>query len=57
MKRGAVVVVAVSQVMIDKIVSVPRSAINAEIGECTAPELDAVNDAVRRWLGLVPWNP
>jgi mRNA interferase MazF len=43
---------AVSQVMIDKIVSVPRSAINAEIGECSAPELDAIDDAVRRWLGL-----
>ena len=44
---------AVSQVMIDKIVSVPRSAINAEIGECTPPELEAVDDALRRWLGLV----
>jgi mRNA interferase MazF len=44
---------AVSQVMIDKIVSVPRSAIGTEIGECTAGELDAVDDAVRRWLGLV----
>ena len=44
---------AVSQVMIDKIVSVPRSTINAEIGKCSARELDAVDDAVRRWLGLV----
>jgi mRNA-degrading endonuclease toxin of MazEF toxin-antitoxin module len=38
--------------MIDKIASVPRSAIGTEIGECTAGELDAVDDAVRRWLGL-----
>ena len=43
---------AASQVMIDKIVSVPHSAIGSEIGECTAQELDAVDDAVRRWLGL-----
>ena len=44
---------AVSQVMIDKIVSVPRAAIRAEIGECNATELDAVDDGLRRWLGLV----
>jgi mRNA interferase MazF len=43
----------VSQVMIDKIVSVPRAAISAEIGECDARELEAVEDALRRWLGLV----
>ena len=42
----------VSQVMIDKIVSVPRAAIRAEVGECDARELDAVDDGLRRWLGL-----
>ena len=42
----------VSQIMIDKIVSVPRAAISAEIGECDARELDAVDDGLRRWLGL-----
>ena len=44
---------AVSQVMIDKIVSVPRAAISAEIGECDPRELEAVDDGMRRWLGLV----
>ncbi|OFV86243.1 MAG: hypothetical protein A2V74_00120 [Acidobacteria bacterium RBG_16_70_10] len=43
---------SVSQVMIDKIVSVPRGAISAEIGECDARELQAVEDGLRRWLGL-----
>jgi mRNA interferase MazF len=43
---------SVSQVMIDKIVSVPRSAINEEIGECDPRELEAVEDGLRRWLGL-----
>jgi len=38
--------------MIDKIVSVPRGAISAEIGECDARELQAVEDGLRRWLGL-----
>jgi len=44
---------AVSQVMIDKVVSVPRTAISGEIGECDPSELDAVDDGLRRWLGLV----
>ena len=43
---------SVSQVMIDKIVSVPRAAVSGEIGECDAGELDAVEDGLRRWLGL-----
>lgn len=43
----------VSQVMIDKIVSVPRATISAEIGECDARELDAVDDGLRRWLALI----
>jgi mRNA interferase MazF len=42
----------VSQVMIDKIVSVPRQAITAEIGECDAREAEAVDDGLRRWLGI-----
>ena len=42
----------VSQIMIDKIVSVPRSAITDEIGRCDAAELEATEDALRRWLGL-----
>jgi mRNA interferase MazF len=43
---------AVSQVMIDKIVSVPRKAIGAEIGECTLGEIAEVDQGLRRWLGL-----
>ena len=42
----------VSQVMLDKLVSVPRGAITGEIGECDSRELDAVDDGLRRWLGL-----
>lgn len=43
---------AVSQVMIDKIVSVPRAAVTEEIGECNAAELAGVDDGLRRWLHL-----
>jgi mRNA interferase MazF len=43
---------AVSQVMLDKAVSVPRTAITGEIGECSVAELDSVGDGLRRWLGL-----
>jgi mRNA interferase MazF len=43
---------SVSQVMIDKVVSVPRTAIGAEIGECDAGELEAVDHGLRRWLAL-----
>ena len=42
----------VSQIMVDKIVSVPRSAIADEIGRCDTAELEAAEDALRRWLGL-----
>ncbi len=38
--------------MVDKIVSVPRSAIDAEIGRCDDSELEAADGALRRWLGL-----
>ena len=41
-----------SQVMVDKIVSVPRSAIDGEIGRCDDGELEAADGALRRWLGL-----
>ena len=43
---------AVSQVMLDKIVSVPRGAIAEEIGECDARELEATDEGLRRWLAL-----
>ena len=43
----------VSQVMVDKIVSVPRQAITAEVGECDAREVEAVDEGLRRWLGLL----
>jgi mRNA interferase MazF len=42
----------VSQVMIDKIVSVPRTSISAEIGECDSGELESVDEGLRRWLAL-----
>ncbi|MFL6232728.1 MAG: type II toxin-antitoxin system PemK/MazF family toxin [Thermoanaerobaculia bacterium] len=42
----------VSQIMVDKIVSVPSSAIADEIGKCDPAELEAAEDALRRWLGL-----
>ena len=45
----------VSQIMVDKIVSVPQSAITGEIGECDAMEIDAVDDSLRRWL-RVEWH-
>ena len=41
-----------SQVMIDKIVSVPREAIGRTVGRCDARELEAVDDALRGWLEL-----
>jgi mRNA interferase MazF len=42
----------VSQVMIDKIVSVPRQAIIRAIGRCDAVHLDQVDEALRHWLEL-----
>ena len=41
-----------SQVMVDKVVSVPRSSIGRTIGQCEVDEMDAVNDALREWLSL-----
>lgn len=43
---------AASQIMIDKIVSVPRTSIDDEIGRCDEGELQAAEDALRRWLGM-----
>jgi mRNA interferase MazF len=41
-----------SQVMVDKIVSVPRSAIARTVSRCDNGELELVDDALRRWLAL-----
>jgi mRNA interferase MazF len=41
-----------SQIMIDKVVSVPRAAIGKRIGTCNDDELLAVNDALHGWFGL-----
>ena len=43
---------AASQVMVDKVVSVPRSSIAREVGRCDDDAIAAVDDALRRWLGL-----
>lgn len=41
-----------SQIMVDKIVSVPRASIAKSIGRCETGELHTVDDALRRWLAL-----
>jgi mRNA interferase MazF len=41
-----------SQVMVDKIVSVPRGAIGRAIGRCESAEIDGVDAALRGWLSL-----
>lgn len=41
-----------SQVMVDKVVSVPRTAIVREVGRCDSDQLAAVADALRVWLDL-----
>jgi mRNA interferase MazF len=41
-----------SQVMVDKIVSVPRASIMTEIGRCEESELGIIDEALRRWLSL-----
>jgi mRNA interferase MazF len=43
---------APSQIMVDKIASVPRSAIGPEIGRCDDGEVQAAEDALRLWLGI-----
>jgi mRNA interferase MazF len=42
----------VSQVMVDKIVSVPRDAIGRSIGRVESTELDMIGTALRGWLSL-----
>ena len=41
-----------SQVMVDKIVSDPRDAIDRAIGRCESTELEIVGAALRGWLSL-----
>jgi len=41
-----------SQVMVDKIASVPRAAVAQKIGRCDELHLDAVTEALRMWLAL-----
>ena len=43
---------AMSQVMIDKVVSLPRSTITREVGRCDLDEMATIADALRLWLGL-----
>jgi mRNA interferase MazF len=43
---------AQSQIMVDKIVTVPRARVGAELGHCSSVELDAIDDGLRRWLGM-----
>lgn len=41
-----------SQVMVDKVVSVPRLSIAGAVGRCSVDELNAIDEALRRWLEL-----
>ena len=41
-----------SQAMADKIVSVPRGAVDRTIGACSTAEMNAINEALRGWLDL-----
>ena len=41
-----------SQVMVDKVVSVPRSSIAKTVGRCEASELRTVEDSLRFWFAL-----
>ena len=41
-----------SQVMVDKIASVPRASIVRIVGRCDEATAHAVDDALRTWLGL-----
>lgn len=43
---------ASSQVMADKVVSVPRAAVTGPVGRCDDLEIGAVDDALRQWLAL-----
>jgi mRNA interferase MazF len=41
-----------SQVMVDKVVTVPRAAIVRQIGSCDSVHLLAIDDALRGWLAI-----
>jgi mRNA interferase MazF len=41
-----------SQVMVDKVLSVPRTAIGQRVGRCDRDELARVTEALRLWLAL-----
>jgi mRNA interferase MazF len=41
-----------SQVMVDKVSTVPRSAVDRPIGTCDDLHLEQIDDALRRWLDL-----
>lgn len=41
-----------SQVMVDKVVSVPTSSIARGVGRCDDEAMHAVDDALRHWLAL-----
>ena len=43
---------AASQVMVDKVVSIPRAAIGRQIGICDQAYVDAIDEALRVWLAL-----
>ena len=42
----------ISQVMVDKVVSLPRAALAREIRRCDADQMAAIDDALRLWLHL-----
>jgi mRNA interferase MazF len=41
-----------SQVMVDKVVSIPRAAIVRQIGICDPACVEAIDEALRVWLAL-----
>lgn len=43
---------AISQVMVDKVVTVPRAAVERTIGRCDLDEITLIDDALRLWLAL-----
>ena len=44
--------VVASQVMVDKVSSVPRNAVDRAIGACDGLYLEQIDEALRRWLDL-----
>jgi mRNA interferase MazF len=44
--------VVTSQVMADKVISVPRSSVSRVIGACDDLSLEQIDEALRRWLDL-----